>query len=79
MKELLLAFILLVTVPLTAMAGEISVAAGAGLKDVLNDLAAAFVQRNKSVTIIKNIVVSGVLARQARQRGANGHRVHGES
>jgi len=64
MGKFLVACIMLVAFPLCAGAGEITVAGGAGLKDVLNDLGASFVQSNQSVTIIKSIVVSGVLARQ---------------
>ena len=64
MVKFVLAFIMLVTFPLSASAGEITLAAGAGLKDVLNDLAAAFIQSNQPVKITKNIVVSGVLAKQ---------------
>lgn len=64
MKKLVLTLAILLTFPLSATAGEITVAAGAGLKDVLSDLSAAFAQRNPSVKIIKNSVVSGVLAKQ---------------
>ena len=64
MKKLVLALAMFLTFSASATAGEITVAAGAGLKDVLSDLSAAFVQKNPSVRIIKNSVVSGVLARQ---------------
>ena len=64
MIKFVLGFIILITFPLSAAAGEITLAAGAGLKDVLNDVAAEFAQSNRSVKIMKNIVVSGVLAKQ---------------
>jgi molybdate transport system substrate-binding protein len=64
MVKLVLSFLALVAFSLPAMAGEITVAAGAGLKDVVNDLADAFTQGNQSLKIVKNIVVSGVLAKQ---------------
>jgi molybdate transport system substrate-binding protein len=64
MKRFVLALIVVVTWSFSAYAGEITFAAGAGLKDVLNDVAAQFVQKNQSVKITKNIVVSGVLAKQ---------------
>jgi molybdate transport system substrate-binding protein len=64
MKKVVLACIMVATFCLSATAGEITVAAGAGLKDVLNDIAAAFVQRNQSVKMLKNFAASGVLAKQ---------------
>lgn len=64
MIKIVLTFFMLVTFTVPATAGEITVSAGAGLKDVLNDVAAAFTQRNQSVKIVNNIVASGVLAKQ---------------
>ncbi len=64
MKKLVLAFAILIALSVSATAGEITVAAGAGLKDVLSDLSASFAEKDRSVKIIKNIVVSGALARQ---------------
>ncbi len=49
---------------LSANAAEITFAAGAGLKDVLNDISNAYMQKNHDVKITKNIVVSGILAMQ---------------
>lgn len=66
MKKLVLAFAILIALSVSATAGEITVAAGAGLKDVLSDLSASFAEKDRSVKIIKNIVVSGALARHAR-------------
>lgn len=64
MIKFFLSFLILAAFSLPAMAGEITVAAGAGLKDIINDLADAFTQRNQSVKVIRNIVVSGALAKQ---------------
>ncbi|HUJ88837.1 MAG TPA: molybdate ABC transporter substrate-binding protein [Syntrophorhabdales bacterium] len=64
MLTFFLAFIMLVTLNASAIAEEITVAAGAGLKDVLNDIAAAYVHSNPSVRVTKSWVVSGVLAKQ---------------
>ena len=65
MKKLVLAFAILIALSVSATAGEITVAAGAGLKDVLSDLSASFAEKDRSVKIIKNIVVSGALARHS--------------
>lgn len=64
MKRIVLAVIMIIAWCSTAYAGELTFAAGAGLKDVLNDIAAAYGKKNPSVKITKNIVVSGVLAKQ---------------
>ncbi len=64
MKRFVLAVIMVIAWCSTSYAGEITFAAGAGLKDVLNDVSAAYSQKNPSVKITKNIVVSGVLAKQ---------------
>lgn len=64
MIKFFLCFILLIAFSFPAVAGEVTVAAGAGLKDIINDLADVFTQKNQSVKIVKNIVVSGVLAKQ---------------
>jgi molybdate transport system substrate-binding protein len=64
MKRFLIVMAMVILWCSFAYAGEITYAAGAGLKDVLNDVAAAFVQKKPSVKIVKNIVVSGVLAKQ---------------
>ena len=63
-KKFLLALIAAMAFCTPAWAGEITVAAGAGLKDVLNELAADFVKKNPSMKIVRNFVVSGVLAKQ---------------
>ena len=64
MVKLLFLFITLCTFSFSASAGEVTLAAGAGLRDVLNDIASSFSQKNQSVKIVKNFVVSGILARQ---------------
>ena len=64
MIKFILAFILLVTLSSPAIAGEITFSAGVGLKDVLNDTATAFTQKNPSAKILKNYAASGVLAKQ---------------
>jgi molybdate transport system substrate-binding protein len=64
MIRLLLVFTVLVTLAAPAMAGDIIVAAGAGLKDVLTDVATVYSQNNPSTKIVKNFVVSGTLAKQ---------------
>jgi ABC-type molybdate transport system substrate-binding protein len=63
MKKFVIAFIMLVTFSFPVMAGEITLSAGVGLKDVLNDMATAFTQKNPSVKILKNYAASGVLAK----------------
>ncbi len=71
MIKYILVFIVMIAWNLPAIAGEITFAAGAGLKDVLTDLAGAFVQKNPTVKMTRNIVVSGVLAKQL-DSGAQG-------
>jgi molybdate transport system substrate-binding protein len=58
------ALVLIITVSIPAAAGEMTLAAGAGLKDVLTDIAAVYGQSNPSTKIVKEFVVSGVLAKQ---------------
>ncbi len=64
MIRFVLAFIMTITFCFSATAGEITIAAGAGLKDVLNDIAAVYAKKNPSVKITKNYAASGVLAKQ---------------
>jgi molybdate transport system substrate-binding protein len=64
MIKFVLVFIMLVTFGFPVIAGEITVSAGVGLKDVLNDVTAAFAQKNQSVKILNNYAASGVLAKQ---------------
>jgi molybdate transport system substrate-binding protein len=64
MKKSILASFLLLLLSVSATAGEVNLAAGAGLKDVLNDMTALFVQKNQAVRITKNYAASGVLAKQ---------------
>jgi molybdate transport system substrate-binding protein len=64
MIRFVVAFVMLVAFSLPATAGEITVAAGVGLKDVLNDIADTFARNNPSVKIFKNYAASGVLAKQ---------------
>ncbi|HOS59559.1 MAG TPA: hypothetical protein PK661_05640 [Syntrophorhabdaceae bacterium] len=45
-------------------AGQITIGAGVGMKDVVNDIAAAFIKNNQSIKILKNYAASGVLAKQ---------------
>jgi molybdate transport system substrate-binding protein len=53
-----------VLLQLSAFAAEITMGAGAGLKDVLNDISAEYVRRNPDVKITKNFAASGTLAKQ---------------
>jgi molybdate transport system substrate-binding protein len=64
MTRFALVFIMLVTFSLPVVAGEVTLSAGVGLKDVLNDVATAFAQKNSSIKILKNYAASGVLAKQ---------------
>ena len=64
MRKYVLVLIMIATVSFSAVAGEVSFSAGAGLKDVINDMAAAYAQKNPSVKILKNYAASGVLAKQ---------------
>jgi len=64
MKRFALAIIIFITLSSAARAGEITLAAGAGLKDVLNELTYTFVRNNPAVKITKNYAASGVLAKQ---------------
>lgn len=61
----------LLLLPLYAHAADIGIGAGAGLKDVLNELCASYTARNPSVKITKSYVASGALAKQI----ANGLKV----
>ena len=58
-KKFLLALIAAMAFCTPAWAGEITVAAGAGLKDVLNELAADFVKKNPSMKIVRNLSFPG--------------------
>lgn len=64
MRKFVLVLIMIATVSFSAVAGEVSFSAGVGLKDVINDMAAAYAQKNPSVKILKNYAASGVLAKQ---------------
>jgi molybdate transport system substrate-binding protein len=54
----------LLLAPLSALAADIGIGAGVGLKDVLNELCATYADRNPSVNITKSYVASGALAKQ---------------
>jgi len=54
----------LLFLPMYAHAADIGIGAGAGLKDVLNELCASYSARNPSVRITRNYVASGALAKQ---------------
>lgn len=64
MRKFVLVLIMIATVSFSAVAGEVSFSAGVGLKDVINDMAAVYAQKNPSVKILKNYAASGVLAKQ---------------
>ena len=64
MVRFICAFIMLISFSLPAVAGEITISAGVGLKDVLNDISNAFIQKNPPVKILKNYAASGVVAKQ---------------
>jgi molybdate transport system substrate-binding protein len=64
MKRVVLVFFMVMAFSSSAIAGEITFGAGAGLKDVLNELTASFVKVNPSTKIIKNFAASGVLVKQ---------------
>lgn len=63
MKTLCITLFLLL-LPLCVHAADIAIGAGAGLKDVLNELCATYTARNPSVKITKSYVASGALAKQ---------------
>jgi len=54
----------LLLLPLYAHAADIGIGAGAGLKDVLNELCASYSAQNPAVRITRNYVASGALAKQ---------------
>ena len=64
MIRFILVFTILVSFSIPAAAGELTLSAGVGLKDVLNEIGNAFVQKNPAVKILKNYAASGVLAKQ---------------
>ena len=64
MVKFFLSFIVLIAFSLPSMAGEITVSAGVGLKDVINDIADTFIRKNHSVKMVRNYAASGVLAKQ---------------
>ncbi len=63
MKHILSAAMLLF-LPFSALAGEIKVGAGVGLREVVNELSVAFVEENPSINVVKNYAAAGVLAKQ---------------
>lgn len=64
MLRLIFVCIMTIALSVSAAAGEVTIAAGVGLKDVVNDIAAAFTKKHPSVRILKNYAPSGVLAKQ---------------
>jgi molybdate transport system substrate-binding protein len=56
--------ILLILLPYCANATDIVIGAGAGLKDVLNELCASYSAKNPGIRISKSYVASGALAKQ---------------
>ena len=64
MLRLIFVCIMTIALSVSAAAGEVTIAAGVGLKDVVNDIAAAFTKKHPSVRILKNYAASGVLAKQ---------------
>ena len=70
MLRIIFVIISIIFLGYSANAAEITMAAGAGLKDVLNEISASFMQKNSDIKITKSIVVSGILAKQM-DSGAN--------
>jgi molybdate transport system substrate-binding protein len=64
MIKLILSVLMLFVLSFCAMAQEVKIGAGVGLKDVLNDLSVAFVEKYPSVKATKNLAPAGVLAKQ---------------
>lgn len=64
MIKFFLSFLILVAFSLPSIAGEITISAGVGLKDVINDIADTFIRKSQSVKIVRNYAASGVLAKQ---------------
>lgn len=64
MMRMLCIVLSLLLAPLSALAADIGIGAGVGLKDVLNELCATYTVRNPSVRITRNYVASGALAKQ---------------
>ena len=64
MKKAFWAVLLFVLLPFPGEAGEISIGAGSGLKDVLTELSTIFEKDRPSIQITKNFVASGMLAKQ---------------
>ncbi len=64
MIRLILSVVILLALPFSAMADEVRLGAGVGLKDVLNDVSSAFMEKNPSVKVTKNYASAGVLAKQ---------------
>ncbi|NTU93221.1 MAG: molybdate ABC transporter substrate-binding protein [Chlorobiaceae bacterium] len=62
--QTLLSAILAAVISTSAMAGEIRLSAGAGMKDVLNELADTYAKKHPGITIIRNWGPSGALAAQ---------------
>jgi molybdate transport system substrate-binding protein len=64
MKKVFWGVLLFAFLPFSVDAGEISMGAGAGLKDVLTELSTTFEKEHPSIQIIKNFAASGMLAKQ---------------
>ena len=64
MKKAFWGILLFVLLPFSGEAGEISIGAGAGLKDVLTEISALFEKEHPSIHTTKNFAASGMLAKQ---------------
>lgn len=64
MTRKFLVFVFFIALCRPVLAGEVTVSAGVGLKDVLNDITDAYVMNNPSAKITKNYAPAGILARQ---------------
>jgi molybdate transport system substrate-binding protein len=64
MYKLICSIVILFFLQYSVFAAEITIGAGVGLKDVLNDITAIYIQKNSDIKIIKNFAASGALAKQ---------------
>ncbi|MBI1922168.1 MAG: molybdate ABC transporter substrate-binding protein [Geobacter sp.] len=63
-KQFILAFCLVILTASLSLAGELTLAAAASLREAVNELSDAFIRKHPDVKIIKNYGASGTLARQ---------------
>jgi molybdate transport system substrate-binding protein len=69
MFKLFSSIVMLFILQCSIFAAEITISAGVGLKDALNEISSEYIKKYPDVKIIKNFAASGVLAKQIQSGG----------